>query len=407
MNEVRFSRNMFEKRALFFAKASMRRTAKDENPLEFPLVLLRLDNLHINRYNYMQKWGAGMRKFDYSFLDNGLLPAKLVNLTASIASLKTMAGIRKESHLRVFTELEAIAKVQSVKGSNAIEGIVTSDERIVAIVNQNSAPLNHDEAEIAGYRDALNEIHLGYEYIHFRQRDILRLHEMLLSIAGYEYGGRYKTDDNVILEVDATGNRKERFSPTPAAETEAAMEQMELAYLDACGDANINQLLLIPCVILDFLCIHPFRDGNGRVSRLLSLLLLYKNGYDVGKYVSFEEQINNHKAFYYEALWQSSVGWHTNENSYFPFIENFLSTLYLCYKELDKRFAVVHGKKITKKARIEATVLNSLTPLSKAEICKILPDVSPTTVEAVLGSMVKDGTIQRIGAGRAARYIGN
>ena len=183
------------------------------------------------------------------------------------------------------------------------------------------------------------------------------------------------------------------------------MEQLELAYLDACNDANINQLLLIPCVILDFLCIHPFRDGNGRMSRLLSLLLLYKNGYDVGKYVSFEEQINNHKAFYYEALRQSSDGWHTNENSYFPFIENFLSTLYMCYKELDKRFAVVHGKKITKKARIEATVLNSLTPLSKAEICKILPDVSPTTVEAVLGVMVRDGAIQRIGAGRASRYL--
>ena len=183
------------------------------------------------------------------------------------------------------------------------------------------------------------------------------------------------------------------------------MEQLELAYLDACSDAKINQLLLIPCVILDFLCIHPFRDGNGRMSRLLSLLLLYKNGYDAGKYVSFEEQINIHKAFYYEALRQSSVGWHTNENSYFPFIENFLSTLYMCYKELDNRFAVVHGKKITKKARIEATVLKSLTPLSKAEVCKILPDVSPTTVEAVLGAMVKDGVIQRVGAGRASRYI--
>jgi len=346
-----------------------------------------------------------MRRFDYSFLDNGLLPAKLVNLTSSIASLKTMAGIRKEEYVRVFTELEAIAKVQSVKSSNAIEGIVTSDERIEAIVNQNSAPLNHNEAEIAGYRDALNEIHLGYEHIDFRQSDILRLHEMLLSIAGYEYGGRYKTNDNVILEVDAAGNRKVRFSPTLASETATAMEQLELAYLDACSDANINQLLLIPCVILDFLCIHPFRDGNGRMSRLLSLLLLYKNGYDVGKYVSFEEQINNHKAFYYEALRQSSDGWHTNENSYFPFIENFLSTLYMCYKELDKRFAVVHGKKITKKARIEATVLNSLTPLSKAEICKILPDVSPTTVEAVLGVMIKNGAIQRIGAGRASRYI--
>lgn len=346
-----------------------------------------------------------MRRFDYSFLNNGLLPANLVNLTSSIASLKTMAGVRKEEYAKVFTELEAVAKIQSIKSSNAIEGIVTSDERIAAIVNQNSAPLNHNEAEIAGYRDALNAIHTDHTHMDFRQRDILRLHEMLMAIAGYEYGGQYKTDDNVILEVDANGNRKVRFRPTPADETAEAMEQLELAYMDARDDANINQLLLIPCVILDFLCIHPFRDGNGRMSRLLSLLLLYKNGYDAGKYVSFEEQINKYKAFYYEALRQSSDGWAENQNTYFPFIENFLSTLYMCYKELDKRFAVVHGKKITKKARIEATVLNSLTPLSKAEICKILPDVSPTTVEAVLGAMVKDGSIKRIGSARASRYI--
>lgn len=227
----------------------------------------------------------------------------------------------------------------------------------------------------------------------------------MMSFAGYEYGGQYKTDDNVILEIDADGHRRVRFRPTPASEAPKSMEQLELAYLDARNDANINQLLLIPCVILDFLCIHPFRDGNGRMSRLLSLLLLYKNGFDAGKYVSFEEQINNYKAYYYEALRQSSAGWETNENSYFPFIENFLSTLYMCYKELDKRFAVVHGKKITKKARVEATVLNSLTPLSKAEICKILPDVSPTTVEAVLGAMVKTGSVKRIGSGRATRYI--
>ena len=121
--------------------------------------------------------------------------------------------------------------------------------------------------------------------------------------------------------------------------------------------------------------------------------------------MSFEEQINNYKTYYYEALRQSSAGWETNENSYFPFIENFLSTLYMCYTELDERITVVHGKKTTKKARIEATVLNSLTPLSKAEICKILPDVSPTTVEAVLGVMVKTGSIKRIGAGRMTKYI--
>lgn len=346
-----------------------------------------------------------MRKFDYSFLNNGLLPASLVSLTANISALKTMAGIRKEEYAQVFTELETIAKIQSIKSSNAMEGIVTSDERIAAIVNQNSAPLNHNEAEIAGYRDALNEIHLGFEYIDFRERDILRLHEIMMSLAGYEYGGQYKTDDNVILEVDADGYRRVRFRPTPAKETPKAMEQLELAYMEARSDANINQLLLIPCVILDFLCIHPFRDGNGRMSRLLSLLLLYKNGFDAGKYVSFEEQINNYKAYYYEALRQSTDGWETNENSYFPFMENFLSILYLCYKELDKRFAVVHGKRITKRARIEAVILNSLTPLSKAEICKILPDVSPTTVEAVLGAMVKSGVVKRIGASRSARYL--
>ena len=346
-----------------------------------------------------------MRKFDYSFLDNGLLPANLLNLTSSISALKTMAGVRKEEYAAIFTELEAVAKIQSIKSSNEIEGIITSDERIAEIVNQNSAPLNHNEAEIAGYRDALNEIHLGYEHIDFRERDILRLHEIMMSYAGYEFGGQYKTDDNVILEVDADGNRRVRFRPTPAAETAKAMEQLEFAYLDAKGNANINQLLLIPCVILDFLCIHPFRDGNGRMSRLLSLLLLYKNGYDAGKYVSFEEQINNYKAYYYDSLKQSSAGWEENKNDYIPFIQNFLSTLYLCYKELDKRFAVVNGKKITKKARIEATVLNSLTPISKAEICKILPDVSPTTVEAVLGKMVKDGQIKRIGSSRAARYV--
>lgn len=346
-----------------------------------------------------------MRKFDYSFLDNGLLPANLINLTGVIYSLKTGAEIRKDEYEKIFTELEKIAKVQSVKSSNAIEGIVTSDERIKEIVNQSSKPLNHNESEIAGYRDALNQIHLNYSSIEFNENSILRLHEILMSYSGYEYGGKYKADDNLIIEEDKDGSRKVRFKPVSAIETPKAMEQLILAYIDASSNANINQLLLIPCVILDFLCIHPFKDGNGRMSRLLSLLLLYKNGFDAGKYVSFEEQINNSKGYYYEALKESSELWNANENSYIPFIQNFLSTLYMCYKELDKRFNVVNSKKITKKARIEATVLNNLTPISKAEICNVLPDVSPTTVEKVLGEMVKDGRIQVIGSGKNTKYI--
>lgn len=315
-----------------------------------------------------------MRKFDYSFLNNGLLPANLINITGLIYSLKTGSEIRKGEYEKIFTELEKIAKVQSVKSSNAIEGIVTSDERIREIVNASSKPLNHNEAEIAGYRDALNEIHLNYKTIEFNENTILRLHEMMMLYT------------------------------TNATETPKAMEQMILAYLDARDSSNINPLLLIPCVILDFLCIHPFKDGNGRMARLISLLLLYKSGFDVGKYISFEEQINKNKGYYYESLKKSSINWEENENTYIPYIENFLTTLYMCYKELDKRFSVVNCNKITKKARIEATVLNSLTAISKSEICNILPDVSPTTVEAVLGKMVKEGLIETIGNGRSTKY---
>ncbi len=346
-----------------------------------------------------------MRRFNYGFLDNGLLPANLINITGGIYSLRTAAEMRKSEFCTVFSKLESVAKVQSIKSSNAIEGIITSDNRIAEIVNHSSAPLNHDEAEIAGYRDALNMIHTGYEHIAFSVKDILLLHEAMMSPSGDELAGKYKTTDNVIVEIDTEGTRRVRFRPVPANETEAAMEQLELAYLVACSNSNINQLLLIPCVILDFLCIHPFRDGNGRMSRLLSLLLLYKNGFDAGKYISFEEQINKYKDLYYDALQHSSAGWESDKNDYHPFIQNFLSTLYMCYKELDNRFAVVNGNRVTKSARIEATVLSSLHPISKSKICAIHPDISPTTVEAVLGKMIKNGQIKRIGSSKGARYI--
>lgn len=331
----------------------------------------------------------------------------LVNLTSVIYSLKTVSNIRKDEFEKIFTELEKIARVQSVKSSNAIEGIITSDKRINEIVNQSSKPLNHNEAEIAGYRDALNKIHLEYNNLDFTEETILNLHEIMMNYTAYEYAGKYKINNNYIIEEDEEGNRKVRFTPTSSKETPGAIKQLVLAYMEARNNSNINQLLLIPCVILDFLCIHPFSDGNGRMSRLLSLLLLYKNGFDAGKYVSFEEQINNTKGYYYDALGKSSKGWEDDNNNYTPFMENFLSTLYMCYKELDKRFNVVNSNKITKTARIEATVLNSLTPISKAEICKILPDVSPTTVEAVLGKMIKEKSIIRIGTARSSKYIKN
>lgn len=348
-----------------------------------------------------------MHRFDYSFLYNGMLPAGLMNVTTDIYSLRAMAWNRKDQFSDVFTELSRVARVQSVKSSNAIEGIVTTDARINEIVQGSSAPLNHSEQEIAGYRDALAEVHRGYADMDFRQADILRLHAIMMNIAGYSFVGQYKENDNDIIEEDADGRRSVRFHPTAAKDTPEAMEQLVLAYQEARDNPNVNQLLLIPCVILDFLCIHPFRDGNSRSSRLLSLLLLYKNGFDAGKYISFEEQINKRKGNYYDALKQSSAGWHEGKHNYAAFILEFLTTLYLCYQELDKRFAVVGSRKVTKQTRVEATVLNSLTPVSKSDIARTLPDVSITTIEAVLGRMVSEGQIRKIGTGRGTRYIRN
>ncbi len=346
-----------------------------------------------------------MHIFDYSFLRDDLLPAQLVTLASNISELRTMSAVRRGENADAFGKLEDIARIESVRASNAIEGIVTTDERIRAIVGGGSAPLNHTEAEIAGYRDVLNEIHVNFAAHDFSEGDIRAFHAQMMCVANPEADGSYKKDDNVIAERMADGRRVVRFQPTSAVETPETMRQLVLAYVGARDDAAVNRLLLIPCVILDFLCVHPFSDGNGRLSRLLSLLLMYRNGFDAGKYVSFEAAINARKADYYEALKESSVGWDESRPRYFPFMVNFLMTLYECYSELDKRFASVVAAKTTKKRRIEATALGSLTPLAKSDICRILPDVSPTTIEAVLGAMVRDGRLRKVGSGRASRYI--
>lgn len=346
-----------------------------------------------------------MHIFDYSFLKDELLPAQLVTLAANIASLKTMSSVRREANAEAFGELEMLARIESIKASNAIEGIVTTDDRIRDLVKSGSAPLNHTEAEIAGYRDALNEIHLHADIHDFCERDIKGFHTQMMRLADPSANGEYKTEDNVIAERTPDGRRVVRFVPTPAIDTPDEMRQMFLAYAEARDDAAINRLLLIPCVILDFLCIHPFRDGNGRLSRLMTLLLMYKNGYDAGKYVSFEGAVNAGKLEYYDALRQSSEGWSGGHPRYFPFMINFLLTLYGCYSELDKLFASVSIKRIPKQKRIESSVLNAFTPLAKSDLCRMMPDISPTTVEAVLGKMVASGIIRKIGSGRATKYI--
>ena len=346
-----------------------------------------------------------MRRFDYSFLRNIKVPVNFMTFTNAIYTIKNLEEEKKNIYPDIFTALQKIAIVQSVKGSNEIEGIVTTDKRIEEIVNQSSAPRNHNEQEITGYKNALNLIHSDSDKMSLNEDLILNLHKILLEKIEVSYGGSYKTEDNIIRESYKDGTSFVRWVPVSSQDTPKAMKELILAYMEARDYSLIDGLLLIPCVILDFLCIHPFRDGNGRISRLLTLFLLYKSGFDISKYISFEEQINKMKGNYYEALKRSSIGWHDNQNDYIPFIENFLYTLYLCYKELDKRFLTLGTKKVSKKKRVESAIMNSFLPISKKELQALLPDISLTTIEAVLASMLNDGKIKKIGSTKSAKYI--
>lgn len=331
-----------------------------------------------------------MKEFDYSFLSNGLFPASFINLISDIASLNTLTALRKQQHIQAFNEFEALTRVQSVKEYTNLTDTVISDARIDAIVNKSSKPQNQDEIKIAQYGNMLNQINLEHEQIDFSENDIEHLQSMM-------------SDGHDSFDF-AVGNAL-AFQPLTEVEALQAMHQLEAAYNKAKNNPNINKLLLVPCVIFDYICIYPFHKSSDNMIRLLSQLLLNKFGYDAGRYVSTEDQIIKCRADYHDAFVKSSIDWDSNQNNYFPFIECFLNNLRMCYRELDHRFEVIGNHKLTKKARIEALVLSSLKPLSKADICRYLPHISPTTVEAALGSMVKNGIIKRLGSARTSKYI--
>lgn len=346
-----------------------------------------------------------MRKFDYNFLKDNDIPSQTVNLLNSFEAKNGQFKLLLNKYPEIFAELTKIAIVQSVRSSNAIEGIVTTDARIIKLLESKVAPRNHDEQEILGYKDVLNKIHLEHENMQLSNKEILNWHELLLSYLDIEYRGKFKATENAIIEIDKSGMRRIRFQPVSVKETPEAMNQLYLAYLEAINDSRINPLLLIPCYILDFLCIHPFSDGNGRMSRLLTTSLLYKTGYNLVKYVSYENQINLYKGEYYDALKYASIDWHNNNNDYFYFVDNFLVTLIRTLNEIEKRFNILIEKSLTKEERIKETILTSLVPLSKQDLFLLWPDISISTLDKVLIKLQNEGLIKRIGGYRNAQYI--
>lgn len=344
-----------------------------------------------------------MRKYDYSFLKKDI-PGNIVGLTGIIADLKRKEEFRKLQYSNTFESLRKKAIIESVKGSNAIEGIVTTDSRIREIV-AGATPITHDELEISGYKDALNLIHTEYSNLEIEEDTICMFHKMIEEHTNTDAAGIYKKNNNFIMEYNPDGTRRVRFKPISARETKAAMEQLILSFYEARQDSEIVPLLLIPCFIVDFLCIHPFHDGNGRVSRLLTVLLLYSFGYDIVRYISFEGQVNKYKESYYAAIEQSSVSWHEESNDYVPFIVNFLQILYRCFKDLDESFMEISLKKAKKSERVESILMSAIVPVSKQDIAEKVPDISIKTIELVLSKMVKENKITKIGSYKDARYM--
>ena len=346
-----------------------------------------------------------MHTFDYTETPKQLLTPDIVNMLSSLHEFRGKQELYIEAESDVLTALLDIAKIQSTKASNKIEGIYTSDERLEALVMEKAEPRNRSEEEIAGYREVLATVHDNYEYIPIRPNNILQLHRDLYSFSSSDTGGRFKNTDNVIAESGKDGQQRVRFMPVPAFQTPEAMENLCDEFNKAIDRAEYDPLLLIPMFILDFLCIHPFNDGNGRMSRLLTLLLLYRSGYIVGKYVSMEMLIEKTKETYYEALQNSSIEWHNTQSDYTSFVRYYLGILLKGYNEFQDRIEHLKYRKLSKADRVKAVFEKKLGIVKKSDIATLCPDISETTIERTLKELLEAGYIEKIGRGRATGYV--
>ena len=347
-----------------------------------------------------------MRTYDFRKKYTELLLPDIVAMLAQIHEYKGEQALFIESKVDTLTQLLEIAKIQSTEASNKIEGIYTSDERLKKIVKDKTMPRTRSEKEIAGYRDVLNTIHENYDYIPVKPSVFLQLHRDLYKFSSNE-GGTYKTADNVIAQEDESGNQYIRFEPVPVWETAGNIEALCNAFSEMQKYPDYDPLLVIPMFILDFLCIHPFNDGNGRMSRLLTLLLLYRAGYIVGMYISIEKLIEQTKITYYEALQESSEGWHEEKNDYIPLVRYMLGIIVAAYREFSSRVQLLAVSGMSKPERIREIIKETLGKITRAEIMEKCPDISRVTVERTLTELVKQGEVLKIGGGRYTAYTWN
>ena len=345
-----------------------------------------------------------MRTFNYSEIKKQKWDSDVLSL---IAAIYKEAG-KQEMYLKQRPEelekLVEIAKIQSTEASNAIEGIVTTSTRIKQIVEEKTTPKNCDEQEIAGYRDVLNIIHESFDAIPITQNYILQLHKILYSHMNNPMAGRTKSVQNYISATYPDGHVETLFTPLAPYDTPQALDRICEEYNRVIGNMEVEPLIAIPIFIHDFLCIHPFNDGNGRMSRLLTTLLLYRNGFYVGKYISLEAKIAKNKDLYYDAIGQAQIGWHDGTEAHVPFIKNFLGTVLAAYKDFEERFELVETK-LPALETVRRATLQKIGRFTKQNIRELCPSLSVSSIEGSLRKLVASGELKREGSGKNTCYF--
>lgn len=345
-----------------------------------------------------------MRDFNYGKLRNIKWDNEVLGLVAQIHEYKGKQALFLKQKPATLEKLVEIAKIQSTESSNKIEGIVTTATRIKQLCDQKTTPRNRDEEEISGYRDALSLIHESYEYIPIKSSYILQLHQVLYRYSQRGIGGRFKNTQNYISEIKESGEQIVRFKPLDPFETPTAIEKMCESFNRETDACEVDPLILIPAFIVDFLCVHPFNDGNGRMSRLLTTLLLYRAGYVVGKYVSLESKIEKTKESYYKALEKSDINWNREENDLTPFIKYILGTVLAAYRDFEQRVILVEDKSSAIDL-VRNAVNNTIGKFTKSDIMELVPSVGKTSVENSLKILIEEGVIGRDGKGKATFYF--
>lgn len=345
-----------------------------------------------------------MRIFNYSAIKKLKWDSEILSLIAGIYKEAGKQELYLKQRPEELEKLVEIAKVQSTEASNAIEGIVTTSTRIRQLVDEKTTPRNRDEQEIAGYRDVLNIVHESFDAIPITKNYILQLHKILYNHMNNPMAGKTKSVQNYISVTYPDGHVETLFTPLAPYDTPEALDKICEEYNRVIGNLEVEPLIIIPIFIHDFLCIHPFNDGNGRMSRLLTTLLLYRSGFYVGKYISLEAKIAKNKDLYYKSLNQAQIGWHEGKEDVIPFIKYLLGTILSAYKDFEERFALVETK-LPALETVRRATLNKIGRFKKQDILELCPSLSISSIEGALRKLVESGELKREGVGKSTCYF--